>query len=74
MRRQLHKNPRAVVAEFRAACGCTSVAPDTADIAALDAGLAALEAWDERTASPTLAVCGEADTLISPDMSNACFP
>lgn len=74
MRRRLREAPGEVVAEFRAACGCTALAPATPHSAALDDGLAALEAWDERPATPSLALCGEDDTLISPAMSRACFP
>jgi len=74
MRRRLQQAPAEVVAEFRASCGCAAPAPQTPDIAWLDAGLAALESWDERPAMPSLALCGAGDDLISPAMSQACFP
>jgi hypothetical protein len=74
MRARLRTAPEAVVAEFRATCGCTLPAPATPDVDALDAGLAALETWDERGAPPLLALYGAGDGLISPAMSQACFP
>jgi len=74
MRARLRVAPEAVVAEFRAACGCTVPAPISPDADALDAGLAALEDWDERGTRPLLALCGASDALISPAMSETCFP
>jgi pimeloyl-ACP methyl ester carboxylesterase len=73
MRQRLSEDPGDVVSEFRAFCGCTSPAPEMPEMAALDAGLAALETWDERPVAPMLALCGETDTLISPALSNAFF-
>jgi len=74
MRRRLGQAPAQVVAEFRALCGGDLAAPETPEISALDAGLAALEAWDTRPAQPDLSLCGAGDRLISPAMSQNCFP
>jgi pimeloyl-[acyl-carrier protein] methyl ester esterase len=73
MRRRLQEASSDVVSEFLAACGYTAPTLATPNIEALEKGLAALETWDERAATPTLALCGEGDTLVPPEMSRACF-
>ncbi len=66
--------PGAVVAEFRARCGCGAALPGALDVAALLDGLRALAEWDERPASVDLALCGRGDLLVSEAMSVASFP
>ena len=73
MQARLAADAAAVAREFRAKLGDTAPLPGSPDAAALTAGLEALTGWDERGARVDAALCGEADGLVAPAMSAACF-
>jgi pimeloyl-[acyl-carrier protein] methyl ester esterase len=73
MRAQVGDAPEAVLAAFYGQLGYKGPVPLGANGTRLADGLAALEDWDERPAQPDLALCGEADPLVSREMSAACF-
>jgi pimeloyl-[acyl-carrier protein] methyl ester esterase len=71
---ELAQAPLACVAAFRQRCGDTAPAPARIDEPKLQASLDDLRQWDQRGDAVDLALCGEADRVVPPALSRACFP
>jgi pimeloyl-[acyl-carrier protein] methyl ester esterase len=59
---------------FRQRCGDATPPPDKPDFRRLQDSLDHLREWDARPAQPDLALCGETDKVVPPDLSRAAFP
>lgn len=70
----LDADPQGCLAGFRQRCGDTTPPPGGPDVARLAESLDRLRQWDERPATPDLALCGEADKVVPAPLSRALFP
>ncbi len=73
MRRRLETAPGEVLALFHHLCGSAGPPQAAPTLARLAAGLEGLAAWDKRDCAVDLALCGAADPLVTPAMSQALF-
>jgi pimeloyl-[acyl-carrier protein] methyl ester esterase len=71
---ELEQTPFATVAAFRQRCGARGMPPERVEEDRLQSSLGDLRHWDERRAAVDLALCGEADKVVPPALSRACFP